>query len=155
MKRFCFALLLACSMLPAHAGQAEGTTSNPKAIVADQQRLQRELAEGAQRYSELSSRDRRQIADDQARVFELLAGKESLDELPKDARIEAFNALQSINAILAKAEEKRMVCKSERSTGSNLSRTRCRSVGQMREEREAANRTLMSQDRPINPRGSN
>lgn len=151
MKKTGIALLLACAMFPAFAEQpAAATSDDPKVIVADQQRLQQEIAEGSRRVSGLSARDKREIADQQARVFALLNGKASLDELRNEERIETFNALQSINALVAKAAEERMVCRSERSTGSNLSRTNCRSVRQIREERESARRTMSE----MNPRGT-
>jgi hypothetical protein len=55
-------------------------------------------------------------------------------ELPADKRIELFNAHETIASILKHQDKSRVVCTSDRKTGSRLKTTECLTVGE-REER--------------------
>lgn len=77
---------------------------------------------------ELSPRQRQIIHREQRRIFSILAGRSSLDELAPSRRIELWNALQSINAAIdgsSAAEERKLVCTHQNRTGSRVTRVRC------------------------------
>lgn len=77
---------------------------------------------------ELSPRQRQIILREQRRIFSILNGRNSLDELAPSRRIELWNALQSINAAIdgsSAAEERKLVCTHQNRTGSRVTRVRC------------------------------
>lgn len=90
---------------------------------------QYEIAEQARAASDaLSARQRQVINREQRRIFSILAGRSSLDELAPSRRIELWNALQSVNAAIdgsAAAEERKLVCTHQNRTGSRVTRVRC------------------------------
>lgn len=90
---------------------------------------QYEIAEQARVASDaLSARQRQVINREQRRIFSILAGRSSLDELAPGRRIELWNALQSVNAAIdgsAAAEDRKLVCTHQNRTGSRVTRVRC------------------------------
>lgn len=90
---------------------------------------QREIADQMRLASDaLSPRQRQIIHREQRRIFSILQGRSSLDELGPSRRIELWNALQSVNAAIdgsATAEERKLVCTQQNRTGSRLTRVRC------------------------------
>lgn len=90
---------------------------------------QYEIAQQARAASDaLSARQRQVINREQRRIFSILAGRSSLDELAPGRRIELWNALQSVNAAIdgsAAAEDRKLVCTHQNRTGSRVTRVRC------------------------------
>lgn len=90
---------------------------------------QYEIAQQARAASDaLSARQRQIINREQRRIFSILAGRSSLDELAPGRRIELWNALQSVNAAIdgsAAAEDRKLVCTHQNRTGSRVTRLRC------------------------------
>lgn len=90
---------------------------------------QYEIAEQARAASDaLSARQKQIIHREQRRIFSILQGRSSLDELAPSRRIELWNALQSVNAAIdgsASAEERKLVCTHQNRTGSRVTRVRC------------------------------
>jgi hypothetical protein len=90
---------------------------------------QREIADQMRLASDaLSPRQRQIIHREQRRIFSILQGRSSLDELAPSRRIELWNALQSVNAAIdgsASAEERKLVCTHQNRTGSRVTRVRC------------------------------
>lgn len=90
---------------------------------------QREIADRMRFASDaLSARQKQVIHREQRRIFSILQGRSSLDELAPSRRIELWNALQSVNAAIdgsASAEERKLVCTHQNRTGSRVSRVRC------------------------------
>lgn len=87
--------------------------------IADQVRLSSDA---------LSFRQRQVIHREQRRIFSILEGRTSLDELAPSRRIELWNALQSVNAAIdgsAAAEDRKLVCTHQNRTGSRVTRVRC------------------------------
>lgn len=90
---------------------------------------QREIADQMRLSSDaLSARQKQVIHREQRRIFSILQGRSSLDELAPSRRIELWNALQSVNAAIdgsASAEERKLVCTHQNRTGSRVTRVRC------------------------------
>ena len=90
---------------------------------------QHEIAEQARAASDaLSARQRQIINREQRRIFSILAGRSSLDELAPNRRIELWNAMQSVNAAIdgsSAAEDRKLVCTQQNRTGSRVARVRC------------------------------
>jgi hypothetical protein len=76
-------------------------------------------------------------------LLKMLDGKESTDDLPERARIEAFNTLEWIEATLNKEDDQRMVCVRERTIGSNRVTRTCRTEAQWAEARERAREQML------------
>lgn len=66
----------------------------------------------------------------QDKVFNMLDGVQSLDELSDFQKTDLSNALDEIKAVLLANEDNRLVCYRERKTGSNLIQRRCETVRQ-------------------------
>jgi hypothetical protein len=90
---------------------------------------QREIADRMRFASDAQSgRQKQVIHREQRRIFSILQGRSSLDELAPSRRIELWNALQSVNAAIdgsASAEERKLVCTQQNRTGSRVTRVRC------------------------------
>ena len=95
-------------------------------------------------YKDLPSAASARLLSGQARVLELIEGKQSTDELDDAARAELFAALASIDAIVDDANDARQVCQQVKTLGSNRKERVCRTAGQMRAQREAARDQLGS-----------
>ena len=73
-----------------------------------------------------------------------MAGKSRLDELSEDAKVQAFNDQQEINALLTRAlTDSRMVCEREQKVGSHRRTTSCMTVAARRRARDAAQDAVM------------
>lgn len=88
-------------------------------------------------YRDLPAATRKQLLFQQARVLELIEGKQSTDDLDDVKKAELFTALDSIDAVVSKANDERVVCELRKKLGSNHKERVCRPAGQIRAEREA------------------
>lgn len=88
-------------------------------------------------YVEMGGTERNEVRASLQRMGALLERAGSVEELNPEARLRVFNEQEIINTRLAGAAEKsRLICRTERSTGSNLRQRRCRTVGEIERERE-------------------
>jgi hypothetical protein len=150
MRQTTFSLLIALSMLATSALASEPqqvlVQTDAVAIMAQQQEIRQEAAAGKGRYKGMKQEQRDQLAREQDIVQRLLAGRERTTDLPPEAQLEVFNALEAISAIVNKAEDGRLVCESRKPTGSNRKQTTCRTVAQIRAQRERDTHTLQRRD---------
>lgn len=89
-------------------------------------------------YKELTAPMREELLARQAKVLELINGKQSESELTEEQRAEVSATLAWIDARLKEAEDDRMVCERRTTLGSNRKERVCMTAGQMRAQREAA-----------------
>ncbi len=75
-----------------------------------------------------------------------VAYAKSLDELAMDDRMAAINALEAINAGITRAEDERLVCERIKQVGSNRPTRVCRTVAELRQARQAAEKLM--EERP-------
>lgn len=116
------------------------------AILAQQQQIREDVSRNSARYSGLDPSARSQLQADQDVVFRLLEGRERSTELSPSDQSELFNRLESISAIINRAEDERMVCERTRPIGSNRPVNVCKTVAQRRAERESALRDRGNRD---------
>jgi hypothetical protein len=122
--------------------------SGPKArdvatIVSEQQEIRAGVLAGEGRYADLPARKRDELVRRQDALLKMLDGKESTDDLPERSRIEAFNTLEWIEAVVNKEDDERMVCIRERTIGSNRLTRTCRTAAQWAEARERAREQML------------
>jgi hypothetical protein len=130
------------------SGHAETPTESTAAIVVQQRQIRSEIEAREGRYKDMPSVKRASILRNQEILFALLEGRASIEELNVEQRTEAFNALQSINAAITSREDERMVCEKRKPVGSNQVERVCRSLAQIKADREAA-RTNMQVNQGI------
>lgn len=150
MRQTTFSLFIALALLGASAIASEPrqvlVETDAAAILAQQQEIREDAAAGKGRYKGMKPEQRDQLAREQDTVQRLLSGRGRTTELPQAAQLELFNALEAISAIVNKAEDDRLVCRSHKPTGSNRKITTCQTVAQIRAQRERDAQTLQRRD---------
>lgn len=130
----------------ARAGTTETSASldntSAAAIRAQQEQLRAELGAPNGRLKVLSATRRERLVHHQNLVLSQLEGVERTTDLSEADQIAVFNSLEAIEAIVNTAEDDRMVCRRSKPVGSNRPTTVCRSVAQIRREKEIADKVL-------------
>jgi len=126
MRLFALALigLLACGSAIADS-QAQPIVINDISKFLDYQRDLRGDMQGGSKFKHVDGSSKRRVFAAQDKLFALLQGKNSIDELQDDQKVEVYNAQAEIAAVLTDAELDRPVCKRERPIGSNMMKTVC------------------------------
>lgn len=120
--------------------------TDARAIITQQQEIREEAVARNGRYRDMDERARRSLLAEQDKVLELLEGKERSTELSQIDQTILFNSLEKISAMVNQAEDERMVCRRERTTGSHRVQNVCKTVAQLRAEREQSQSALNSRD---------
>lgn len=116
--------------------------TNAQAIVEQQQEIRSEAAAGNGRYEDMDESIRQQLFTEQDLVFSMLDGHERSTELSAIDQTRLFNSLESISAIVNRAEDERMICERVRKTGTNRTERVCKTVAQRRAESEQSRRNV-------------
>ena len=93
-------------------------------------------------FKDLPAKTREQLLSRQAIVLGFIEGKQTTDDLDASQKSELFAALDSIDAMVNKATDDRMVCQLVKTLGSNRKERVCRTAAQIDAEREAARNQL-------------
>jgi hypothetical protein len=117
---------------------AETPAESALVIVAQQKEIRSQIEAREGRYEDMPGVKRASILRNQDLLFALLENRSSIDELNIEQKTEAFNALQSINAAINNKEDERLVCEKRKPVGSNHVERVCRSLAQIKADREAA-----------------
>lgn len=72
----------------------------------------------------------------------LLADVGHIDELEYDDKIRVFNLNEELHAVVIGRDEDQVVCKRQRTVGTNFRTTTCRTLSDVRREREGAARWI-------------
>jgi hypothetical protein len=128
------ALLLCAGAGVAHADDASTGQQSVAEILRLQHGLRERLEKPSGDYSRFDQAAIGKMERAQDKVFHMLDGVASLDELNMNQKTELSNALDEIKAVLLANEPNRLICHRERRTGTNLVERRCETVAQ-REER--------------------
>lgn len=139
------AIVVAFSM-SAHANQPFDIDK----VVTQQRELRADLTAGSGHYKQMPASKRQQILQKQDELLRMLEGKETFDDLSTDQRKAAFNSLEWIEAATNDEEGERMICRRERTIGSNRVTRICRTEAQMAAERERARDELDRGDMSVN-----
>ena len=99
---------------------------------------------GARRgvYENLSERQHRQLEDRQDALLRMIEGKQSPRELSEPQRMDLFNQLEAIEALVNQAEDQRLICERVATIGTNRKERVCKTVAQRREEMRFAQDAL-------------
>jgi hypothetical protein len=137
-----FALVLMAGIcMPVHA---ETPAESTVAIVAQQKEIRSQIEAREGRYEDMPGVKRASILRNQDILFALLEGKAGIDALNIEQKTVAFNALQSINAAINDKEDERLVCEKRKPAGSNRVERVCRSMAQIKADREVARTSVHS-----------
>jgi hypothetical protein len=150
-KSLLLAVALACASGAAFAADPQPATTpaaSPQApetvasILATQHGLRDRLERRSGEYSRFDDNAIRKMERAQDRVFEMLSGVDSLDQLNPTQRVDLSNALDEVKAVLLANENQRMICHMERRTGSNMITRRCETAEQREANARDANRQI-------------
>lgn len=142
MKPLFLCLALAV-VAPASMARSDiDSTRSVRAIVEQQQRIREEVSAKRNGWEEVPAEKRNAVLRDQDQVFMLLEGKQTVADLTPNQQVKVANLLESIKAAVTGAEDQRRICTRERKIGSHFPTRVCRTVGQIRKEREATRQGL-------------
>lgn len=114
------------------------------AIVAEQTQLREEIMSPTGRFSDMPSFKRDRVLEEQAQLLASLRGKTTVSDLSPDEHTRLANQLEFIETSLSNREDERIVCERVRRTGSKMVSKVCKSVAQIKAERDAAERQMQS-----------
>lgn len=135
-----YAFIFTVVLVLAAAFPAAAETSSPSLddIRAQQLELREAARAGSGAFEDFPRRERDRLVEKQSALLELIEGKQQLAQLDEPARMDVFNRLEEIRAIVQSAEDSRMVCTYEKRVGSNMKTRICKSVAERRRDREQA-----------------
>lgn len=129
----------AIGLLLAAASAAAPCSVDRVGLILQQQREIREESErslGAYSRFDRDALNRMQGAQD--RIFHLLEGVASIEQLSRDQQVELFNALETVKAVIADNEGSRQKCWREHKLGTTLKQTRCATMDELEQIRRGA-----------------
>ena len=140
-KIFLAALALTLVVFPV-AAQREALEVGK--IFDQQKQIRSGVQSGAGPYKDMSANVRNQLLTKQDDLFSMLEGKRTTDELSEQQKIQAFNTLEWIEATVNQAEDDQLVCERRQILGSNRKERVCRTMAQIKRERENARTQIES-----------
>jgi hypothetical protein len=143
MRKLCFLIFLLAGLM-ASTAQGRESTDSVEEIMVQQQSIREGIQTLSGRYADMPLVKRSAIIAEQDKLFGLLEGEASTNDLDPVKKTEAINALEAIYAAIDSTEDERIVCKREKKTGTQLMTRVCKSVAQMRSERAAGRASLES-----------
>lgn len=144
MKALVLTIIMSIMTLATNNAMAVAPVADVPKIKQEQQELRQKVLAGKGAYKDIDAEVRLDLLDKQETVMRLLEGRKSTSELTPPDQVALVNTLGIIAAIVEKAEDERMVCRREKMTGSNRPETICKTVAQLRQEREEADKFLTS-----------
>ena len=142
-RKFVVAVAL-CLGVWAPSTFAETSSLNLDAVRSQQAEIRLGVQSRTGIYKELSAGDREVLLRQQTQLLGVMGDRENAHELTEARRIELFNSLELIEALVNKAEDERMICEYRATIGSNRKQRDCRTVAQRREQREATRNQIDS-----------
>jgi len=107
-----------------------------------------ELALVSEKYSEVSLADKSAVQASLNQIRTQVGDHERVEQLSPQAQVTVFNEQEKINTILTRAHaDSRMVCRRERTVGSNMTSNHCMTVAQRRQAQDAARKNMMEGNR--------
>lgn len=109
-----------------------------------------ESALHSESYSEISLEDKSRVQQALGRIKLKMEGHTLSSELSPQDRTAVFNDQEVVNTVMNRAkEDSRMICRRERSTGSNMAQSVCMTVAQRRKA-EANGRAVLNNTQNFN-----
>lgn len=128
-RQLALAALLTCTLAPAFAAD-DGVDDTVPEILHTQHALREKIDSPSGEYKSLSSDAIGKMRAAQDRVFAMLDGVSSLDELNADQKVKLSNDLDQIKYLLANNDGNRLICHREKKTGSNMIQRVCETAAQ-------------------------
>lgn len=143
---FAVALSAACC-LPAIAQttstpQVEAQPPTVRQIVDQQRRLRADVVAQKGAFKDLTQVERDELTKKQDRILQLLDGRDDISQLRVEEKVEVFNHLEWVSAVVRNAEEDRQVCERSRTVGSNRFQVVCMTAKEYRDHKERARQSL-------------
>lgn len=79
-------------------------------ILRDQRQIKEQADDPLGKYSRFKPEATDKLTDVQARIFRLSGESDSIDHLVKNEKVELFNAIEEVRAIIDDDEDDRLVC---------------------------------------------
>ncbi|WP_406234952.1 hypothetical protein ACI703_04510 [Isoptericola jiangsuensis] len=112
-----------------------------------------EKAMRSDNYSEISLEQKSEVQQALGRIRLKMGDHQRVDELGAEARVEILNDQEKVNTILTKARaDSRLVCRRERTIGSNMPQQVCMTVAQRRQSEDASRKALQDRQNGYNYR---
>lgn len=137
-----FLLLMLGLWLGSVAVAASSDDAEFGALRARQTQIGLEVAAATPPYDGMPAHARTALLERQTAVLKLIEGKRGAEDLEPQQQAELAEALKWIDRAIASAEDNRQVCELRKVIGSNRRERVCTTVGQQREQREAARREM-------------
>ena len=125
----------------AAAGEERLRITDVEEYIDHQHALRREVEQG-KRFKHVDGQSKRELYAAQDRIFDLLEGHDSVDELTAQQQVDLYNAQNVVNGVVADAELDREVCRREKHIGSNRVKLVCLSKREWREVYDNTQRDL-------------
>lgn len=157
MKPMFLMAVLAVTAVPALAW----ANADKLAMILQQQReIRSETESSTGAYARFGAPALGRIETAQDRIFSLLNGVNTLDQLNADQKVELFNALEEVKAVIAQNESNRQKCWRERKLGTSVKQTRCATMAELEQIRLDAQQwkgepTICGQRDAVNDCGGN
>lgn len=126
----------------ASAPEAEAQQPTVRQIVDQQTRLRADVLAQKGAFKDLTQIERDELTGKQDRILRLLADRDDISQLRAEEKIELFNDLQWVSAVVRNAEEDRRVCERSRTVGTNRLQVVCMTAREYREHKERARQSL-------------
>lgn len=139
--------LAAALMMSAPVVFAQTSSLRVATVVTEQAQLRAELEAGSGRAARISADKRVDLLARQKELLDMLAGKKTARELTPQQQAFASETLALIEAAVEDDDEARIVCRREKTLGSNMVERICRTVAQMRIDQERARETMARETR--------
>jgi len=136
LKAGLFALAAVAFSTAAQAGS--GTSNRVSDIVSQQAQIRASVKAEEGGWDNIPAAKREELLSKQDQLLLLIDGKQTLDELAPADQAAARQTLGWIDAVATEADGERKVCRRERATGTHRTTTVCRSVADMKRQREQA-----------------
>lgn len=120
------------------ANASYGTQSGGRDILREQRQIREEVDSATGKYSRFRPEASAKLERAQHTIFELLGADADVSALDKDHKVELFNAVEVVRAVISDNDDDRLVCERERRLGSHMRQTQCATVAERRELREGA-----------------
>lgn len=144
-----FAVVAALLVFPAAAatkGFIDAKKVKPEQIGQVAEIVESEMAPGG-RFGDVSAAERAQVSALLVEMQQIVAGKQTLKDLNEDERVALINAQERANAILAKRDGERLICKRRQLVGTHRSETFCERADDKKRRNRYSNDVAREYDR--------
>ena len=139
-------LLFASSAATAKDSANAHIQADPSLFASQRAAIEKSIT--SDKYSELTRTQREEVTAALNRMEAILASTDSVKSLDEKKQVQLFNDQELVNNLLTKArEDSRMICRQEKKIGSHRLNTQCRTVAEIRRERESSQGALREHQR--------